>query len=200
MNNLTHPLWFNIKLSGQITASISHEIKNCLAIIQEQSGLLEDLLFLQKEGKPLSIEKIEEIINSISRQARRANLIVQNLNMLAHMPDQEQSSINLNKLLNLVISTYNRISKMKNVNLQLKTQSDKTIITQPLILFNLIVSILNDIIAKDPPKTIYISTNEHKININPCYYISNNTKEILKFLKLDYTLDKEKQTIFITLT
>ncbi|WP_456325653.1 histidine kinase dimerization/phospho-acceptor domain-containing protein [Desulfonauticus submarinus] len=200
MNNLTHPLWFNIKLSGQITASISHEIKNCLAIIQEQSGLLEDLLFLQKEGNPLSIEKIEKIINSISRQARRANLIVQNLNMLAHMPDQEQSSISLNKLLNLVISTYKRISKMKNVDLQLKTQSDKTIITQPLILFNLIVSILNDIIAKDPPKTIYISTNEHEININPCYHISNNTKEILKFLKLDYTLDKEKQTIFITLT
>ena len=35
---------------GKMCASISHEIKNCLAVISEQNGLHQDLLMLQAQN------------------------------------------------------------------------------------------------------------------------------------------------------
>ncbi len=39
-----------LRFFGMINASISHEIKNVLAIISESAGLMEDLLLLAQKG------------------------------------------------------------------------------------------------------------------------------------------------------
>ncbi len=45
---------------GSISASISHELKNALAIINENAGLLEDLSFMAEKGLPLDPVEAEK--------------------------------------------------------------------------------------------------------------------------------------------
>ena len=41
---------------GEITASVSHEINNAISIINEYSGLLEDLTYTAERGENVSSE------------------------------------------------------------------------------------------------------------------------------------------------
>jgi len=46
---------------GAITASISHELNNVIAIIDQSAGLLNDLLAGAQYGRPITNEKLERI-------------------------------------------------------------------------------------------------------------------------------------------
>jgi hypothetical protein len=56
---------------GKITASMTHEISNTLAIIQESAGLLSDLINLSKEGSFPHKEKFQRVLGNINDQVRR---------------------------------------------------------------------------------------------------------------------------------
>ncbi|MGA6927645.1 MAG: hypothetical protein WBY88_18290, partial [Desulfosarcina sp.] len=57
-----------VRFFGEMSASISHEIKNVLAIIHENAGLLQDLLMMSEKGLPLSSERLSRLAQSILRQ------------------------------------------------------------------------------------------------------------------------------------
>jgi len=44
-----------IAFFGRITAGVTHELKNVLAIVNESSGLMQDLLALSKEAPAITI-------------------------------------------------------------------------------------------------------------------------------------------------
>jgi len=48
-----------LKFFGKMTASISHELKNVLAIINENAGLLEDLCAMAEKGRPVDPVRIK---------------------------------------------------------------------------------------------------------------------------------------------
>ena len=50
---------------GAMTASISHEIKNRMAVINEQAGLLEDLVLMSKKGKALEAERLLQLAGKV---------------------------------------------------------------------------------------------------------------------------------------
>jgi len=47
-----------LQFYGKICASLSHEIKNALAIINEDAGLLNDFAALADQGRPLDPERV----------------------------------------------------------------------------------------------------------------------------------------------
>jgi len=51
---------------GKITAGISHEIKNGLAIIKETNGLVADFIKMAQRGAPLNLEKIESQLKKVN--------------------------------------------------------------------------------------------------------------------------------------
>jgi signal transduction histidine kinase len=61
-----------IRFFGEISASISHEIKNVLAIINENAGLLQDMIMMNEKGLPLNPERLSKLAHSISGQVARA--------------------------------------------------------------------------------------------------------------------------------
>ena len=69
---------------GAISASVSHELKNALAIINENAGLLEDLSFMAEKGLPLEPAKLKSLAASIGKQIQRADGIIRNMNHFAH--------------------------------------------------------------------------------------------------------------------
>lgn len=74
---------------GTVCASISHEIKNCLAIINENAGLMGDLAVMAAQGRPTDSERQARIAASVQKQVRRADQLVRSLNRFAHSGDIE---------------------------------------------------------------------------------------------------------------
>ena len=62
-----------LQFFGKMTASISHEIKNTLAIMNENAGLLEDLSILAERGRPLDLERVKRIAGQVTKQIHRAD-------------------------------------------------------------------------------------------------------------------------------
>ena len=65
-----------LQFLGKINASISHEIKNVLAVINENAGLIKDMLIMAEKGRPLDNARINTQVEKVLAQVRRADKIV----------------------------------------------------------------------------------------------------------------------------
>src|SRR6056300_574517 len=103
---------------GKITAGITHEIKNVLAIIQESSGLMEDILDITENGTFPHKNKFIKSLNRIHGQIQRGIDISSRLNRFAHSPDHSPASLDLNEITEQMILLASRFTRLKNVVLE----------------------------------------------------------------------------------
>ncbi|MGQ9687248.1 MAG: hypothetical protein ACUVXF_00450 [Desulfobaccales bacterium] len=103
---------------GKITASMTHEIKNTLAIILESAGLLSDLLTLSQEGSFPHKEKFQRVLGTINEQVNRAVVLATRLNQFAHSMDEPLAEVKLADLLNLVVALMQRLARRRGVALE----------------------------------------------------------------------------------
>lgn len=103
---------------GQVSASISHEIKNVLAIINENAGLLEDFSLMAEQGIPLDPTRLRPLSGKIKKQVQRANEIVKHMNQLAHSSDRPAQETDLGETFVLMCALAERIATMQGVSLQ----------------------------------------------------------------------------------
>ena len=135
-----------LQFFGKMTASISHEIKNVMAIINESAGLLEDYALMVEKGVAIDPEKLKVVSGRVSKQIRRAEGITRNMNSLAHSVDDFHKSIGLGETLELSVGLALRLADMKSVKLDLRLPRDTatvTIITSPFHLLNLLWLVLD---------------------------------------------------------
>ena len=104
---------------GKMSACISHEIKNYLAIINEQTGLVGDLLLMAERGRSLDTARLKELAQDISRQVNRADQAVKSLNRLAHSVDEPHCLLDLNETVELLVSICTRIASVKGLHLEM---------------------------------------------------------------------------------
>ena len=114
---------------GKITASMTHEIKNVLAIIQESSGLLEDILDMTESKDFKHKDRFLSTLGRIQAQIQRGIGITSNLNHFAHSPDNECSRIDLNELIQQLSILTSRFARLKKVELFTKL-NDAPLIVQ----------------------------------------------------------------------
>ena len=103
---------------GKITAGITHEIKNVLAIIQESSGLMEDILDISENGTFPHKDKFIKSLNRIHGQIQRGIDITSRLNRFAHSPDHCPASLDLNEITEQMVLLASRFARLKNVVLE----------------------------------------------------------------------------------
>ena len=94
-----------LRFYSKVSASISHEIKNSLAVLNESAGYLEDVTLMAKKGMEINMERLESLAGSMLKQVQRANGIVKNMNRLAHSLDDPAAQVDLNSMLELMISS-----------------------------------------------------------------------------------------------
>ena len=124
---------------GKISASISHEIKNVLAVIGENAGLLQDLASLAERGQPIEPERLIRLSKDIMKQVQRADTIMKHLNMLAHSVDNRLATVELGGLVELVTQLCARFTSLKGITLEKKLPADPIMVaTNPFLLENLI--------------------------------------------------------------
>ena len=97
---------------GQVSASISHEIKNVLSIINENAGLLEDFVLMSEKGVPPDIERLGRLAETVGRQIRRADDIVKMMNHFAHSADHPVEKVDLYETAGFVTDLCGRMISM----------------------------------------------------------------------------------------
>jgi signal transduction histidine kinase len=114
---------------GRITAGVTHEIKNVLAIIQESSGLMEDVLDVTENSTFPHKEKFIKSLDRIRRQIQRGIDVTTCLNWFAHSPDRTPSSLDLNETSRQMVLLVSRFARLKNVALEASPSDPPMVIT-----------------------------------------------------------------------
>ena len=137
-----------LKFFGRVSASVSHDIKNVLAIINEEAGLIQDLCRMAEKGMEIQPERFMQVAGNILGQIRRGDEIVKSMNTFAHSVDQDVRLVDIAALLGLMVRLSARLAGMKSVNLTLGNCQDAEIKTDAYglqhLLFNLILSCLDN--------------------------------------------------------
>jgi C4-dicarboxylate-specific signal transduction histidine kinase len=102
---------------AKITASMTHEIANTLAIILESAGLLSDILSLSQEGDFPHREKFQRVLGNINDQVKRGVDISSRLNQFAHSMDEPLAEVNIPELLGRVVLLMRRLAKRRGIEL-----------------------------------------------------------------------------------
>ncbi|MBF0232924.1 MAG: HAMP domain-containing histidine kinase [Desulfamplus sp.] len=125
---------------GSMSASIAHEIKNALAITNENAGLMEDLsLMAIKSGQPLDPERISRLSGKIMDQIKRADSIVKKMSRFAHSVDDPVKQIDLAEILELTLDLGRRSAQAYGVTLEpVKYDVPVSVQTNPFMFMNLL--------------------------------------------------------------
>ncbi len=98
-----------VRFFGEMSASVSHEIKNVLAVINENAGLLADMLLMQANGVSLDSGRLDRMARSIAGQVRRGDAVVKGLNRFAHSADDARETVDVVDALHFMITLAGRL-------------------------------------------------------------------------------------------
>ncbi|NDY73333.1 sensor histidine kinase [Desulfobacter hydrogenophilus] len=131
---------------GRMGAAISHDIKNCLAIMNENAGLMSDHLMMAQKGVPLDTERFSGIVQRIEKQIGRADGIVKSLNTFSHSMDKPEQQIDLDEALELALGLGAKIIANKGIKVDHTQASGKLYVNGSLFfLLFLIWAILENV-------------------------------------------------------
>ena len=203
-----------LQFFGRISASISHEIKNVLAIVNENAGLLEDLTLLADRGQPLDPARLKIMAAAVKKQVGRADVIIKNMNRLAHSIDQTISTVDLDQTIELVIALTARFAAMQGVKVDLQLPaSPLTISTAPFYLMNLLCLCLDfSMSASGDEKRVELVVEEAENSVRIRFrrlaglsaalletFPSDREKNLLSALEAALTAEPEREEIALRL-
>lgn len=119
---------------GKVNASISHELKNVMAIISETAGLLGDLSGLAATGKPVDPDLLTSSTDSIVEEIQRGFTTIRQMNRFAHSVDTPVGSVDLMEILDLVRNLSGYLSFAGKTNLHTAEGAAPMALTCPFLL------------------------------------------------------------------
>jgi C4-dicarboxylate-specific signal transduction histidine kinase len=132
LTNVTSPSTSAVELAffGRIMASVSHELQNVIATINEFSGLMEDLIGAATEGSTLNRDRLQALCRKINKHTMRGETLIQRQNRFSHSMDPpRQKRIDLNMMLADICDLSNRFATLKRVRLERCLPATETVIT-----------------------------------------------------------------------
>jgi signal transduction histidine kinase len=136
---------------GAVAASISHEIKNRMAIINEQAGLLEDFVLIAEKGGQIDLNRLKRLSDSVKNQVKKSDHIIKNMNRFAHSVDSPRDRVEVGPLIELTVQLAARTADQKGVELKVDTGAEKAeLTTAPFLLMNLVWLSIEAALAASP--------------------------------------------------
>jgi signal transduction histidine kinase len=118
---------------------MSHELKNVLAIVNENAGLLEDFALMADRGVPFDPPRLKKMAESVKKQVSRADTIIRNMNRFAHSTDQFVATVDLAQTVETVLAVTARFAAMQGIKIELQLPENPIELqTRPFFLMNLI--------------------------------------------------------------
>lgn len=103
---------------GRVTASMTHEIKNGLAVMNEQSHLLKELLEMAAQGREPDLARLEHLAGRLIQRVKDTDAIIKCFNTFAHTVDEDSKTLDAGELLQLTMALYERLASLKGVSLE----------------------------------------------------------------------------------
>ncbi len=103
---------------GRMSASATHEIKNTLAIINENVGFMDDLSMMSQDGM-LSCEQINSVAKKIKKQVQRSNNILKKLNQFSHSVDLSKEMADVETTVKFTLELASRLIEMYEVTVEI---------------------------------------------------------------------------------
>ena len=203
-----------LQFFGKMSASISHEIKNVLAVINENAGLMQDFIYMHERGMPIDPEQLKSVSQMITKQVKRADTIMKNMSKFAHSTDQLIKTESVNDILNVVTNLANRFAAMREITLEkIPSEEPLKIKTNPFFLENLIWLCLDFAMdAIGPERTVRLLAKEidnsaqitfsqlGSLPVMPLKtFPGKRVEALLAALQGDITVDTQAGTISISL-
>ncbi len=149
---------------GQLSAGIAHEINNPLAIIGEEAGWMQDLLKRDSLSQFPEMEEFQDSLREIVTQAGRCREITHKLLSFARKMDSAIRDVNLNALVEDVVSMREREATLSNIEITKDFGDDLPIIhSEPSLLRQVLLNLINnaiDAIPKGGKITVHTARNE----------------------------------------
>ena len=117
---------------GAITASVTHELNNVMAIIEQVNGLLEDLVAGAQGGGTIAPDKIANIQARIAKQVDRGVGIIKRLNAFAHGVDEPVKSFDLSSLLTDLTALCERFAMLRKQKLEFQAPAGAVMVRNSL--------------------------------------------------------------------
>jgi signal transduction histidine kinase len=119
----------DLQFFGEITAGISHEVKNVVTIINESAGLLNDLSVGAESGRrPLDPARIKKMSTDIARNVDRAVAIINRMNRFAHSVDEPRKQVDLAAVVADAVALASRFASVRGVDLNAEIPGDPLLI------------------------------------------------------------------------
>ena len=204
-----------LQFFGEMSASISHEIKNVLAIVNENAGLLEDLTLMADRGKPIDPARLKMMAAAVKKQIGRADGIIKNMNRLAHSIDQTVTNVELNETISLLVGLTARFAVMRGVQVDLQLpENPVTFQTAPFFLMNLLWRCLDfSMSASGDEKRIEFVAEETENDVRIQFrrlaglsealletFPTDREKNLLAVLEAALTVEPERQEVVLRLS
>jgi signal transduction histidine kinase len=126
---------------GEVTAGVTHDLRNSLAILKEISGLLADLADAAGEGGSVSSGRVRDIAGRLDEQVNRAHATVRLLNRFAHSVDVPVRTVDLPDTVGLLGDLARRHARRRRVILAVElpeeapaVESDPFLLEQAIFL------------------------------------------------------------------
>jgi C4-dicarboxylate-specific signal transduction histidine kinase len=203
-----------LQFFGRISASISHEIKNVLAIVNENAGLLEDFTLMADRGKPIDPARLKLMATTVQKQVGRADEILKNMNRFAHSIDETIAEVDLNQTIELFMALTDRFTAMRGVKVDLQLPANPlTIPTAPFFLMNLLWLCLDfSMSASGDEKRVELVVEETENSVRIRFrrlagltealletFPSDREKNLLDVLEADLTVEQGREEIDLRL-
>jgi|PlaIllAssembly_1097288.scaffolds.fasta_scaffold36012_2 C4-dicarboxylate-specific signal transduction histidine kinase len=202
-----------LQFFGKMSASISHEIKNVMAIINENAGLLEDLTVMAEKGMPIDPQRWKAPASRIMKQIQRGDDIIKGMNRFAHSVDEPLRQMDLSDTLALMGALSDRFAAMRGVTLVLESASSPVpVLTNAFILQNLIWLCLDFAMGcAGASKTVFLKAEKReggaKIRFSKLQDLAKaetgsfpgeRERALLQALKADLVIYKEMKELHLT--
>ena len=203
-----------LQFFGQISASISHELKNVLGIINENAGLLEDLTLMADRGVPLDPVRLKAMAQVVKKQIGRADAIIGNMNRFAHSADQSIAAVDLAQTIELAMAVTARFAVMKGFKIDLQLPDHPVALqTAPFFLMSLVWQCLEFAMsAGGAEKQIEVAAEASQDGVRIRFgglggfsealletFPSEREQHLLEMLGADLTVAPERQEIVLEL-
>lgn len=130
---------------GELAAGIAHEINNPVAIMVEEAGWIEDLLEEEEFKESKQLDELRRALNQIRTQGRRCKAITHKLLSFARKTDSRIQQVQLNELIEELVSLSAQRAKYSNVKIETRLQPGlPSIPASPTELQQVLLNLINN--------------------------------------------------------
>jgi len=210
-NNTVFP---ELTFFSRVSAAVSHEIKNVLAIINENAGLLEDLVLMSHKGFPLSPERLDRLADTIQTQIKRADVIVKTMNRFAHSADHPVDEVDLHAATVFITGLCKRMLRSKEIEINVVPPESPVRIQTSLFYLQELIFVCIESMVSDPRHIGVIGVEFRKMSSgaeirfacesslqNPFFVnsVASRANSLMKYIEARPVDDRDKNSFGIQL-